>query len=78
MAICFDVTVAQLLDGPPETSDQLNLAEELAKTNEALAQLQQRAAQIRSAGRIRNSILYFSFLALAAASIVKLRSSRSC
>ncbi len=34
LAKCLDVTVAQLLDVPPETSGQLNLAEELAKANE--------------------------------------------
>lgn len=65
------MTVAQLLDVPPETSGQLNLAEELAKANEALVQLQQREAQIKHAGRIRNLILYFSFLALAAALVVR-------
>ena len=54
LAKCLDVTVAQLLDVPPETSGQLNLAEELAKANEALVQLQQREAQIKHAGRIRN------------------------
>ena len=37
----------------------------------ALAQLQQRDAQIRRAGRVRNLILYVSFLALAAALIVR-------
>lgn len=68
---CLDVTVAQLLDVPPQTSDQLDLAKELEKANEALAQLQQRDAQIRRAGRVRNLILYFSFLALAAALIVR-------
>lgn len=71
LAKCLDVTVAQLLDVPPETSGQLNLAEELAKANEALVQLQQREAQIKHAGRIRNLILYFSFLALAAALVVR-------
>lgn len=68
---CLDVTVAQLLDVPPQTSDQLDLAKELEKANEALAQLQQRDAQIRRAGRVRNLILYVSFLALAAALIVR-------
>lgn len=68
---CLDVTVAQLLDVPPQISDQLDLAKELEKANEALAQLQQRDAQIRRAGRVRNLILYFSFLALAAALIVR-------
>lgn len=71
LAKCLDVTVAQLLDVPPQTSDQLDLAKELEKANEALAQLQQRDAQIRRAGRVRNLILYFSFLALAAALIVR-------
>ena len=68
---CLDVTVAQLLDVPPQISDQLDLAKELEKANEALAQLQQRDAQIRRAGRVRNLILYVSFLALAAALIVR-------
>lgn len=71
LAKCLDVTVAQLLDVPPQTSDQLDLAKELEKANEALAQLQQRDAQIRRAGRVRNLILYVSFLALAAALIVR-------
>lgn len=71
LAKCLDVTVAQLLDVPPQTSDQLDLAKELEKVNEALAQLQQRDAQIRRAGRVRNLILYVSFLALAAALIVR-------
>ena len=70
IAQLLDVSVEQLLGIAPDNKNE-NLAEELAKLNEQLAEKNKMEKRLLLAGRKRGLILFFSFLAMIIAVGVK-------
>lgn len=71
MAELLGVTVSQLLGIPEAEPSAADMAEELARVNEQLAQKQHRENRLALASRKRGMILFLSFLAMLMALIVK-------
>ena len=71
IAEVLDVSVSQLLELPADSQDGLNLAEELAKANQQLAEHARRETLQRQVGRKRGWILLLSFWALLLALLIR-------
>ena len=71
IAEVLGVSVSQLLELPADSQDRLNLAEELAKANQQLAEYARRETLQRQVGRKRGWILLLSFWALLLALLIR-------
>jgi hypothetical protein len=71
MAKLLDVSVSRLLGIETDSSDDLNLSEELEKLNEQLAKINRREKLVKQAGEKRGVILFLSFAAMLIALTVK-------
>lgn len=71
IAEVLGVSVNQLLELPADSQDGLNLAEELAKANQQLAEHARRETLQRQVGRKRGWILFLSFWALLLALLIR-------
>ena len=71
IAEVLGVSVSQLLELPADSQDRLNLAEELAKANQQLAEYARRETLQRQVGRKRGWILFLSFWALLLALLIR-------
>lgn len=71
IAEVLGVSVSQLLELPADSQDGLNLAEELAKANQQLAEYARRETLQRQVGRKRGWILFLSFWALLLALLIR-------
>lgn len=71
IAEVLGVSVSQLLELPADSQDGLNLAEELAKANQQLAEYARRETLQRQVGRKRGWILLLSFWALLLALLIR-------
>lgn len=71
IAEVLGVSVNQLLELPADSQDGLNLAEELAKANQQLAERARRETLQRQVGRKRGWILFLSFWALLLALLIR-------
>lgn len=71
IAEVLGVSVSQLLELPADSQDGLNLAEELAKSNQQLAEYARRETLQRQVGRKRGWILFLSFWALLLALLIR-------
>lgn len=71
MAELLEVSVSQLLGIETQSNASLNLSEELAKRNEQLAKKNQREKLVLQANKKRGLILFFSFLTMLIALLVK-------
>lgn len=71
IAEVLGVSVNQLLELPADSQDGLNLAEELAKANQQLAEYARRETLQRQVGRKRGWILLLSFWALLLALLIR-------
>lgn len=71
IAEVLGVSVSQLLELPADSQDGLNLAEELAKANQQLAEHARRETLQRQVGRKRGWILFLSFWALLLALLIR-------
>lgn len=71
MAKLLDVSVSRLLGIETDSSDDLNLSEELEKLNEQLAKINRREKLAKQAGEKRGVILFLSFAAMLIALTVK-------
>ena len=71
IAEVLEVSVSQLLELPADSQDRLNLAEELAKANQQLAEHARRETLQRQVGRKRGWILFLSFWALLLALLIR-------
>lgn len=71
IAEVLGVSVNQLLELPADSQDRLNLAEELAKANQQLAEYTRRETLQRQVGRKRGWILLLSFWALLLALLIR-------
>ena len=71
IAEVLGVSVNQLLELPADSQDGLNLAEELAKANQQLAEHARRETLQRQVGRKRGWILLLSFWALLLALLIR-------
>ena len=71
VAELLDVSVSTLLGIETDSSDDLNLSEELERLNEQLAKINQREKSVQQAGIKRGLILFLSFAAMLIALTVK-------
>ena len=71
IAEVLEVSVSQLLELQADSQDRLNLAEELAKANQQLAEHARRETLQRQVGRKRGWILFLSFWALLLALLIR-------
>lgn len=71
IAEVLGVSVSQLLELPADSQDGLNLAEELAKANQQLAEYARQETLQRQVGRKRGWILFLSFWALLLALLIR-------
>lgn len=71
IAEVLEVSVSQLLELPADSQDRLNLAEELAKANQQLAEYARRETLQQQVGRKRGWILLLSFWALLLALLIR-------
>ena len=71
MAKLLDVSVSRLLGIETDSSDDLNLSEELEKLNEQLAKINRREKLVKQAGEKRGVIIFLSFAAMLIALTVK-------
>lgn len=71
MAELLDVSVGSLLDIETDSSDNLNLSEELEQLNEQLAKKNRWEKLVMQAGKKRELILFLSIAAMLIALIVK-------